>query len=261
MLKRVTLREFLQRSNAATLAPLPLVHTTQGHRLADILNNSSLTATRCDVFEGENLCYMFVGRPAYKVKESASPQYWELPIAFVTRFSDELSPKRVFPFDSGAFRRGLLSDSITVFPIEEFDISGDNSLIGRFISAFYGSNDGFYRGNSSSVDRMKEEHIIGVNEMGIEATAALHNEKLTDKSDDRAKSIELQFGDDFIIREGELLAIILPEQFKTEPAYVEAIRNISKEARYYDTYPLRTDSYYSQIYNITRKIIEKYSNE
>ena len=260
-LRRVTLPEFLQHSNAGAPDLLPLVHTTQGHNLFDIINARRLVATDCDVFEGVKLCYMFLGRPAYKVRPSDDPLYWELPIAFVTKFPTVPQPKRVFPFDSGAFRRSLLPRSITAFPIENFNMSGDNSLISRFIAVFYGSNEAFYKGKAYSTDRIREEHIIGVEHMEVEAAISLHQGRLTGAFDDRAKSIELQYSEDIEFRQGDLLAIILPEQYRQSLELDAAMRDMSCEVRYYDTYPLRVDAYYAQIYDITNKIIKKYADD
>jgi hypothetical protein len=160
-LEHESLRSFLDRVNEAKPDLLPLIHTTQGFHFNKILASKRLLATDCDVFKGEKLCYMFVGRPAYKVKSQANPEYWELPIAFVTRFDTALKFKRVFPFDSGAFSRGLLPRAVSGFGMHRYDISGDHGLIQKFVGTFFGDNGRYLQVRPQGRDAMDQGHNLG----------------------------------------------------------------------------------------------------
>src|SRR5712691_6274144 len=104
-LRPVTLRDFLGPLNVPNLPPMPLVHTTESSKIFKIISSDKLLTSPCNVFKGEDLCYFFVGRPAYKFKlDDPNPYYWQLPLVFVVKFDAALPCKRILPFDSGAFQ-------------------------------------------------------------------------------------------------------------------------------------------------------------
>jgi hypothetical protein len=89
-----TFSEFLLRNTVRVSSVLPLVHTTPAFHLEKMWQSNQIVANPCDVFEGEDLSYFFVGRPAYKYKNDGSEaEDWELPCCFVFEFSGHCSMK------------------------------------------------------------------------------------------------------------------------------------------------------------------------
>src|SRR5258706_981135 len=105
------LKAFLERNQISRSNPLPLVHTTESYYLKKILKTGYIEARPCNVFTGEKLAYFFVGRAAYKRELSQEAEYWELPSCIVRSFTTH-GVKRIFPFDSGAFKAKRYSASI-----------------------------------------------------------------------------------------------------------------------------------------------------
>ena len=77
--KEVNLRDFLTNSNLAVPKSPPWIHSTASNHLLPILEEEKLLAVKCNVFKGEKLCYLFVGRAAYKGKDALNPESWQLP--------------------------------------------------------------------------------------------------------------------------------------------------------------------------------------
>jgi hypothetical protein len=80
------LTDFLKRNQITKANPLPLVHTTESYHVKKIVGSSTIKASRCNVFRGENLSYFFVGRAAYKRDVHQEAEYWELPTCLVFSF-------------------------------------------------------------------------------------------------------------------------------------------------------------------------------
>ena len=109
--QEVRLREFLKNTNLAVSKSPPWVHSTASSRLLSILQQEKLLAVKCNVFKKDKLCYLFVGRAAYKGRESLNPEPWQLPTVFVMRFDTPPRIKRIYPFDSGAFDRNKMPEA------------------------------------------------------------------------------------------------------------------------------------------------------
>src|SRR5262249_21430222 len=152
---------FLGSINVPALEPMPLVHTTESFRIFQIMKQNKLVAAPCNVFRGEDLCYFFVGRPSYKFgQDEASPYYWQLPLVFVIRFDSDLNFKRIFPFDSGAFKNARLPSHVLSFDLRDYDISHDKASIGRLVATFFGSNRNYFLRRATRPEELEERHVL-----------------------------------------------------------------------------------------------------
>src|ERR1700680_4302707 len=102
-----TLREHVRNSQRAT-PPLPLVHTTDFYGFRSILVNNALSPADYP----ESLLHCFYGLPVYKPHKglSATSAPGFAPVCFVLAPTCPCSIKRIYPFDSGAFSKGLFKD-------------------------------------------------------------------------------------------------------------------------------------------------------
>ena len=66
--KPLTLSEFLSNKNLPSALGLPWIHSASASNLMKIIDDEKLLALSCNVFKGEKLCYLFIGRPAYKIR-------------------------------------------------------------------------------------------------------------------------------------------------------------------------------------------------
>src|ERR1700730_8150266 len=85
---------------------LPLTHTTDAYAFRNIISTRQLEVSDCIVFR-EPVLYLFYGRPAYRrssAGKATSLDAFSL-VSFVLRSELLPSPKRLFPFDTGAMHR------------------------------------------------------------------------------------------------------------------------------------------------------------
>jgi hypothetical protein len=158
--KDVNLRDFLTNSNLAVPKSPPWIHSTASSRLIPILQEEKLLAVKCNVFKGEKLCYLFVGRAAYKGKDALNPEPWQLPSVFVMRFNTPPPLKRIHPFDTGAFDRARMPDYLTTFKLDDFNVGTDQDQIGRLISLYFETSRRYVDRNANDQKKLKDEHVL-----------------------------------------------------------------------------------------------------
>ena len=96
-------------------------------------------------------------------------------------------PKRVFPFDSGAFAAGRYADAVhRDMVLEDFCLEADPNTPGRVISLFFGSVEAYCLANPTS------GAPLPVTEFEAQSYAALVASQLRSNTDDRGSAIELQ---------------------------------------------------------------------
>jgi hypothetical protein len=253
----VRLNEFLPLTNAAIAETLPFVHSTMAARIFDILSSEKLLATPCNVFKGEKLCYLFVGRPAYKVKPDENPSEWQLPIVFVLRFPDPPPIKRVFPFDSGAFSGRRLPQFITAFNLNGYDIANERDNIGRIISIFFGSSSNYLKRRVAELDSIAEEHNLDLRHQEILALARLYREGSSPDFDDRAAAIEAQVEADISLTADNVLGIVMPSEYARVQGLLQSIAHITTDIETYDIHPISTAAYYGLVYEAVYRIYRR----
>lgn len=257
-LSPIKLKDFLGALNVPDLEQLPLIHTTESSRIFSILKQSKLKATACNVFKGENLCYFFVGRPAYKFQlTEPNPYYWQLPLVFVIEFHAALNSKRIFPFDSGAFQNSKLPTHVLSFDMADYDLAPNSALVSRLISTFYGSNANYFGAIGAKPEVLEQRHVLTPMHLQILSLAQMYAQPRTMDSDDRKSTIELQIEGDVEIGDGHLLGVILPEEFKRSPEVGAKLNSFGCQIEYYPFYPLRSDHFYYAIYDGVAKILKK----
>jgi hypothetical protein len=102
------------QGHAATSVELPLVHTITCFRLNSYCRRHSIQTSPCKVFD-ENLTYFFYGRPSYRDRSATKPvrDIGVYPVCFVFKpGAISVTPRRLYPFDSGAFGMGLYNPAI-----------------------------------------------------------------------------------------------------------------------------------------------------
>src|ERR1700730_435093 len=157
------LLKFLQRNTVQAATPsLPYVHSTQAYHLKKIWRTETIEARPCEVFVNENLNYFFVGRPAYKrFHVTQQSEFWELPVCFIVNFASVTDVRRIFPFDSGAFKAKRFPEYINMMDIDEFEVSSDPGAPTKIVGAFFGSHSDYFNLVAKAPDRFSSEFPLG----------------------------------------------------------------------------------------------------
>jgi hypothetical protein len=251
------LAEFLKRNQITRSKPLPLVHTTESYYVKKIIASGSIEASRCDVFRGENLSYFFVGRAAYKRDLHQEAEYWELPTCLVFGFFSD-GVKRVYPFDSGAFRVKRYPKFVNMMDMADFEVGQDIEAPHTIIGTFFGTARNYYRLAARPKEQFESQFDVEVLD---EEMKALHKLILTKdkKADDRRFAIEMQFDHDIDLRVRRPILAIMPETYIEDEAYMKKIQELGAEILTYPVYPLRKEYYY-YYYAIYEKLDHFYAN-
>lgn len=244
---KAAIREFLARNSIPTSSHLPLVHSTKSFFLENIIREGKIKKTPCDTFVGESLVYFFYGRPSYKPRHDGSiAEFWELPTLLIFEYGN-IVPKRVFPFDSGAFNS--YPDFIRMMDISSFDAGSDVEAAPRIVGSLFVDPSRYFRMEPRSSSGFKELHSLGPLDAELFALhkLAMH---FSGKIDDRRAAIELQVDTDVELTPSKLLAVVMPEEYLEAERLVASIEEMGAEVLTYPTYPLNLDAYYALIYNV-----------
>lgn len=255
--RKVNLSDFLKNSNLAVPKSPPWVHSTASSNLIPILNEEKLLAVKCNVFKGEKLCYLFVGRAAYKGKDALNPEPWQLPSVFVMRFNNPPPLKRIHPFDTGAFERGVMPDYLTTFKLEDFNVGTDQDQIGRLISLYFGTPRRYVDRDANDQKKLKEEHLLDMSHDKILAVSKLYKEGSTRDCDDRGAVIELQVEEDIPLQKENLLGVVIPEEYQRTPGVVQSLKQLTNVIETYRLLPLSISHYYGLIYECVEQVYKR----
>jgi hypothetical protein len=245
---RRALATFLARNTVGETSALPLIHTTRSYNIASIKDTNHIKPTRCDVFD-DDLTYLFVGRPAYKRNDPGSQaEYWELPCCFIFSELPGADLKRVYPFDSGGFARGLYPDYIGLMPMTQFEVDSPTAP-GKIISAFFGDASRYFSGNAKDKDVFEDEFQLGVLETEVRALRRLAQDGTPSNFDDRRFSIEVQIGDTIDFAASPPDAVVLPSIYlRDEKVRSRIIDDWKALPITYEVYSLSLSAYDGIIY-------------
>lgn len=223
---------------------LPLVHNTDCFALDSVLESGSIDPQPCNVFKGENLTYLFYGKPAFRpnLNEEPSGLYHYYPVCLIFNESIHFQVKRVFPFDSGAYNLELYSKFLHKnMQLEDFGLVADLSSPGKVVSTFFGNNEKYLRGSSSC-----KSDGLDPSEFEAHSYLALITSRDSNVLDSRLSAIEVQTADVIDLKKC-VSAIILPSIF-SEGECGKKIGKLFIEQIAYSTFDRhRPSEYMSQI--------------
>ncbi|MYZ47882.1 hypothetical protein [Propylenella binzhouense] len=224
------------------------MHVTDGLGFRSIMQESALSAEPCSVFNDEPLLYLFYGRPSYRVNSQilASAIRAYAPVCFVLKPGVVQSPKRVFPFDSGAFHNELFRASMhRKMQRDDFALEPDPASAQRLIKLFFGDNQSYYDN--------KPITSLDLPPLAFEASSyhALITDRQENVYDERISSIEIQIAEDLPLK-GAVEAVVLPDAFLVREV-VDSVSAIGADAIPYAFIDrLRPELYAATIYPIVK---------
>ena len=240
---------FLMQNSVKLSKGLPIVQTLEAYHLDVLVEQNCLGAKKCDVFEGENLNYFFVGRPAYKFAPTETQsQLWEYPCCFIFDFSDDTSFKRIFPFDSGAFAAKMYPPYIQMMKLESFDVAEVPDASRKIIGAFFANSYEYCRGKPKSGLEFAKEYPKETS-AEVSALQLLYNETGITIVDDRRFTVEVQIGQEVEFGSKAPVAVVVPMDYLENNAFMErAQQDWGAKIISYPIYSLNRDNVYGQIY-------------
>lgn len=186
---------------------LPLIHSTDVFALGNMLDDGGIISPQpCGVFEPERLTYMFYGRAAYRPNIDEQPTNLDhyFPVCLIFKPSASIGIKRIFPFDSGAFRRDFYRSYLHKnMRLGDFLLQADPDTPGQVVTRFFTDNANYIMGRQALSDPIDSAQAEAL------SYAALTAPQGANAVDSRGGGIEVQTSDDIDIADS-VEAIILP---------------------------------------------------
>jgi len=229
--------------------PLPVVHTTDALNFRDALDDGGLEPQPCNVYEGECLTYLFVGRPLFPPNSSADPsklsQYY--PVCILFKPEIVAKAKRILPFDSGGFVGKLYARVMhPKMRLGDFLLEPDARTPGKFISLFFGGASAYMN------SKVRQDIDVDPAEFEAQSLHALISDPMSNPSDERGAGIEVQVGSSIPFKDN-VAAVILPATFENSEISA-AIKALGAEPIYYDLIGrIRPSEYSTNIYGLCRE--------
>ena len=238
---------------------LPLIHITDAYSFTSILAPKRLDPQPCEVFN-EPLTYFFYGRPAYRTKHKGSNYInANLPVAMVFHPGKiEQQIKRVFPFDTGAFKIGLYGDFFhSGSKIEHFELDPTIGAAQKIIAYFYTENREYFYGGSRKNVQIPPLNFEAEGIFELARTSAGAQKDGSFKPDLRSSSIEIQV-DQTIDVTDSLLGLIVPQIFLDDDFAKKSIAEISPKylEPYTGIHNLGSDSMTGMLFEKVAKIYQ-----
>lgn len=248
--------QFVKRKAPTTssLRALPFFHSVESVYAVDIFNTEKLKTHHCDVFN-EPLIYFFYGRPAYKVgsnQGSCGPDLFYCPTVFILKNSSSLSAKRIYPFDTGAFKSHYKSHVPSQYGLDRFLLGTSKKLTKQIVSCFFGSNNDYLKGKS-----FLKVDDIPFHETEARAYLNILNTTGEIPFDDRAYTVELQIDSDFDL--GKCVeAVVAPSEVFDSPEIYNTVVNKWKAVPLdYMTYHCGDiGTFHGQVFEIVRSYMK-----
>ena len=251
--------DFLARNTIKPASELPIVHTTAAYFLRKIQAANAIVPQDCEVFGGK-LSYFFFARPAYKIRGDGNQvSEWELPACFIFDYQVVSKPKRVFPFDSGAFRSGRVPNYIKMMPVEDFDVASVPQAAPRIVGAYFADAKSYFDGKAKGTTEFQAEFSPGVFDAEEKALHRLAVADCTLSLDDRKITVEIQSDLSIDLQVKKPLAVVVPLPYLEDAAFRNHVLDVWKaDLVSYPVSPLSSEAFYALIYERVEALYRKW---
>ena len=202
---------------------LPLVHTTDWKKFNQLMDAGTvLIAPECDVFPPERISYLFYGRPSFKVHMGLSATSNEATDSVCLIFETESvpSPKRIYPFDSGAFHLGLYEKfHHPEDKKEQFEIHPNFDSVKKFVGKYFETNKNYFKEN------FRPDLNPPITELEARTYIDIASARSQTPFDSRKSSLEIQVDGNLDLLVVNVLAVIVNEDVLDDPKVVNFIEN------------------------------------
>jgi hypothetical protein len=160
---------------------------------------------------------------------------------------DLIKPKRIYPFDTGAFKG--YPNFISMMPMGEFEATATLNAPQRLVSSFFVSPDRYFRLKPRDARDFNNRFDVTTVDEEIRALHQL-TVSYSEKIDDRRFAVEIQTDAEISLRDCGLKLIIIPEEYCESEELISLAESYGADVIPYPTYSLKQEMYYHTIYNI-----------
>lgn len=241
-----------ERFNTSVIAhpALPFFHTCEAIYLQSILDSGELQPRYCGVY-GEELLYLFYGKPAYKSADPANSRFnYMMPVIFVVNNEAVKTIKRAVAFDSGAFNHYTDHYLHKSMKKEEFYLTPEKGTLNKMIDYFFSGNDGHFEGIAKKNLDYDPVHFQ------LEGYHSILNSDHKTDVDDRKATIEIQVDYSIALNNKNIEAIILPKHLAESPTIKKYITDtVAIPTVPIKNYGVAARNYYVYILEEVRKLL------
>ncbi len=234
---------------------LPLAHTCEAYSFRKISEQNELKVSVDSVFPNESLLYFFYGRPSYRVSTTEKPvsNCAFMPICILVNSEVIERPKRILPFDSGAFHNGLFKNFLhPKMRSSDFFIEPELNMAARLVNKFYGSNKNYFYSRQKSIKVPPFEFEVS------SYYNLIQNLGQTDY-DDRDCSIEVQLDNSVKLTSDSVLLVVLPGIFLDDTEFRSKIESLSAEVKTYHIHHGQINQYLNSMYEKVASFLDEKS--
>lgn len=219
---------------------LHLMHSTSVSAGAGILVSGELRTRPCTEY-GQDLVYLFYGRPAFKPLPTVLPSGIDehLPMCLVIDPALLGDAIRILPFDSGGYNR--YSQQIgPLLTRPDFELGPGREVPMRLVKAYFETNRNYFHQKPTA-----DPDNIPVTQSAARAYARLSRDTSIADDDDRRSTIEIQIANSVPLSTA-LKAVIAPPVLLSDPEVTAALDEMPNVARVtYETYGRQQPSAYA----------------
>jgi hypothetical protein len=180
------------------------------------LEEKRLRPTSCPKFNGEDLLYLFYGKPSFRPETAMEGKRFTYcyPVCFVVNLEKTITWKRVFPFDTGAFPDRYADFMHPDMQLRDFLMPPDCESPRRIVEAFFASNGDYFDVKPLTKSKVPATIETTAYHSLISAFGAGQSflTEAKKQSDDRLVSIEMQATGELALDSGRIVRIILPDK-------------------------------------------------
>ena len=195
---------------------LPLAHTCAGKSFRAVLAKNTLSPAPCSVYTGEDLLYFFYGRPAYRTdgRGRSTSDYECFPVSMIVRPEAVTPLKRIAPFDTGAFSKGMFHDYIlATTTCDEFLVTPVLDTAAKLVSAFHENSRKYLLGEPLST--------LGPSPCkGVQCYHKMISNKDETAFDERRSTIEFQTESHVGLTGGNVKLVVMPAPWLDDSSVV-----------------------------------------
>lgn len=240
----------------------PLLHTTSLYTFMEMCSSDFIEPSRCPHY-GQDLTYLFYGRPAYRTKKAEFTHLnFNWPIIFILDPDKVENIQSIYPFDTGAFFLKLYDRYFdTRSRVEDFKLPGSLEYAAKLVSSFYSNEKEYLLGRSKKNIEVPLGNFEaqGVAELAREPSLILRENPEVTTRDERSSSIEIQTQSRIEIKKSAT-GIILPADFLTLEDVISSLSNWDFQQDSIFTYEVNSyhgaESLLGKVYDIVQRVYD-----
>lgn len=200
------IQDYLNSKGADPLPDqLPMVHTSRCEWAASLVATPELEARSCSVY-GEDLLYLFYGRPAYRPKTTGFHDIPYCPMCFILKLNrHSLNLRRVMPVDSGGVSESKFQPHLDPTQLDHLELDASIESAQKIVQVFYKDNRSYLVGNCQPLSSFADAS----DDLVKRYITMLHDRDIS-RADDRRSAVEFQATGKVSLKD-DLQAIVLPE--------------------------------------------------